>query len=58
MSTKLKKYKILRTETVTDYQIVKASSEDEAYDNLKDDKWEDYEIQSSDSEIEEIQEDK
>jgi hypothetical protein len=49
----IKSYKILRTETVTDYQIVKASSEDEAYDNLKDDKWEGYEVQSSDTDIEE-----
>ena len=53
---KIKTYKILRTETVTDYQIVKASSEDEAYNHLKDDKWEGYDVTHSDTEIEEIEE--
>ncbi len=53
---KIKAYRIKRTQTITDEQIVYSTSEDGAFSCLEDDKWDSEDITHSDSEIEELEE--
>lgn len=48
------KYKVSRTEVITDYQIVEAKDENDALFKCKDDEWRGEDVVSSDSEVEEV----
>lgn len=50
----MKTYRVIRTERVQEIQIIKAKNEDEALKKNKFDDWDDYEILSSEIEIEEV----
>jgi len=50
----MKTYRVIRTERVQEIQIVKAKNEDEALKKNKFDDWDDYEVLSSEIEIEEV----
>lgn len=50
----MKTYRVIRTERVQEIQIVKAKNEDEALKKNKFDDWDDYEVLSSEVEIEEV----
>ena len=61
MSTKLKKYKFIRIEKIKSIQIIEAENEEQANKQLEIEGFDESncdEIISSDTEIEEIQEDK
>ena len=51
----MKTYRVIRTERVQEIQIVKAKNEDEALKKNKFDDWDNYEVLSSEVEIEEVQ---
>ena len=48
------KYKVSRTEVITDYQIVEAKDENDALFKCKDDEWRGEDVVSSNSEVEEV----
>jgi len=50
----MKTYRVIRTERVQEIQIVKAKNEDEALKKNKFDDWDDYEVLSSEVEVEEV----
>ena len=50
----MKTYRVIRTERVQEIQIIKAKNEDEALKKNKFDDWDDYEVLSSEVEIEEV----
>ena len=50
----MKTYRVIRTERVQEIQIVKAKNEDEALKKNKFDDWDNYEILSSEVEVEEV----
>jgi len=50
----MKTYRVIRTERVQEIQIVKAKNEDEALKKNKFDDWDNYEVLSSEVEIEEV----
>ena len=50
----MKTYRVIRTERVQEIQIVKAKNEDEALKKNKFDDWDNYEVISSEVEIEEV----
>jgi len=59
----MKTYKVIRTEKIQEVKIIKAKNEDEALEKNKFDneqnknviEWDDYEVLSSDIDIEEVQ---
>jgi len=50
----MKTYRVIRTERVQEIQIVKAKNEDEALKKNKFDDWDNYEVLSSEVEVEEV----
>lgn len=50
----MKTYKVIRTERVQEIQIVKAKNEVEALKKNKFDDWDNYELLSSEVEVEEV----
>jgi len=50
----MKIYRVIRTERVQEIQIVKAKNEDEALKKNKFDDWDNYEVLSSEVEVEEV----
>jgi len=50
----MKTYRVIRTERVQEIQIVKAKNEDEALKKNKFDDWDNYELLSSEVEVEEV----
>jgi hypothetical protein len=50
----MKTYRVIRTERVQEIQIVKAKNEDEALKKNKFDDWDNYEVISSEVEVEEV----
>ena len=50
----MKTYRVIRTERVQEIQIVKAKNEDEALKKNKFDDWDNYEVISSEIEVEEV----
>ena len=50
----MKTYKVIRTERVQEIQIVKAKNEDEALKKNKFNDWDNYEVISSEVEVEEV----
>ena len=54
----MKTFKITRYEKIKEIQIVEADNEEQANEKMKYDNWDNYEISSSETEIEEIINDK
>ena len=54
----MKTFKITRYEKIKEIQIVEADNEEQANEKMKYDNWDNYEILSSETEIEEIINDK
>jgi|TARA_R100001530_G_scaffold9875_2_gene9888 hypothetical protein len=52
----MKTYKVIRTETITEEQIVQADNEEQAIDQMKYENWDNAQVLSSECDVEEINE--
>lgn len=52
----MKTYKVIRTEKITEEQIVQADNEEQAIDQIKYENWDNAQVLSSECDVEEINE--
>ena len=50
----MKTYRVIRTEKIQEVKIIKAKNEDDAFNKIDHGDWDDYEVLSSEIEIEEV----